>query len=216
MGYVALSPSFGPPEKARVRHPILISPCAWCWGTLRMQGLRSKCASFWAPEKARVRQPIPIFPRATIAKRRMCIMIGVVGIKSGMCVPCSAHPTLLSNALASGFFFGARTLGGALVCLTTSDRPARRGVLCDTHHWVHLPAHHEPSTPPIVAPNNGSHTAPVVRTPPQPEKQGKVRSRAHTSMPTTTRTTLFGRRNKPPSPTDGGYLSEGDSTLENR
>ena len=54
----------------------------------------------------------------------------------------------------------------------------------------------------------------MVQTPPRPKKQRKVRSRADTSMPPTTRTTRSGRRNKPPPPTDGGYLFEGDSTLE--
>ena len=48
------------------------------------------------------------------------------------------------------------------------------------------------------------------------KKQRKVRSRADTSMPTTTRTTRSGRHNKSPPPTDGGYLSERESTPEKK
>ena len=103
--------------------------------------------------------------------------------------------------------------GGCAFCLTTTDCPARGGVTRDTDH---LSADQEPTIPPIVAHDNGSDTAAVVQTPPRPKKQRKVRSRADTSMPTTTRTTHCGRRNKPPPPKDVGYLSEGDSTLEKR
>ena len=56
----------------------------------------------------------------------------------------------------------------------------------------------------------------VVRTPARPKKHCKVRSRADTSVPTTTRTTRSRHLKKPPPPKDGGYLSEGDSTCEER
>ena len=57
----------------------------------------------------------------------------------------------------------------------------------------------------------------MVSTPLRPKKRRKVCSpvRADTSRSTTTHTMRSGRRNKPPPPTDGGYLSEGDSTPEN-
>ena len=106
--------------------------------------------------------------------------------------------------------------GGCAFCLTTTDCPARGRVAGDTNGWVHLPADQEPTRPLIVDHDNGSNTAPVVRTPPWPEKQRKVCSRVGTFMPTTTRTTRYGRRNKPPPLTDGGYLSDGDSTREKR
>ena len=51
---------FWAPEKAGVRHPVLIlSPCLKL-GTQRMQGLRSNSALFWASEKAGVRSPLLI------------------------------------------------------------------------------------------------------------------------------------------------------------
>ena len=106
--------------------------------------------------------------------------------------------------------------GGCAFCLTTTGCPARGGITRDTNRWVHHRAHQEPTMPPIVAHGNGSNTAPVVRTPIRPKKQRKVHSRADTSMPTTTRTTRSGRPNKPPPPTDGGYLFEGDSTPKKR
>ena len=106
--------------------------------------------------------------------------------------------------------------GGCTFCLTTTDCPARGGVTRGRDRWVHLLADQEPTTPPIVAHDNGSNKAAVVQTPPRPKKQRKVRSWADTSMPTTTRTMRCGCRNKHPPPTDGGYLSEGDSAPEKR
>ena len=107
-------------------------------------------------------------------------------------------------------------MGSLAFCLTTTDCPARGGVTRDTDRWVHLSADQEPTTPPNVAHGNSSNTIVVVQTPPRPKKQRKVCSRADIFVPTTTRTTRSGCRNKPPPPKDGGYLSERDSTPEER
>ena len=106
--------------------------------------------------------------------------------------------------------------GGCAFCLTTTGCSARGGVTRDTDRWVHHPADREPTTPPIIAHGNGSKRTPMVRTPAQPKKPHKVRSRADTSVPPTTCTTCSGRRKKRRPPKDGGYLSEGDSTHEER
>ena len=158
--------------------------------------------------------PLQFLRRATtVAGCRMCTTSGVAGKKSGMCVPSSPHPTLVPNATTSGTC-GAHTVGGCAFCLTTTYCPARGGVTRETDWWVHFRADEEPTIPPVVAHDNGSKTAAVALTPPRPKKECKVRSRADTSMPTTTRTTRSERRNKPPPPKDGGYLSQGDSTPE--
>ena len=65
---------------------------------------------------------------------------------------------------------------------------------------------------PLLGPQEGRGEVTTFR----PQKQRKVRSRADTSMPTTTHTMRSIRRHKPPPPTDSGSLYEGDSTLERR
>ena len=43
------------PEKARVRHPLLILPPPPCWGPPRMHGLYNTFALCWGPEEAGMR-----------------------------------------------------------------------------------------------------------------------------------------------------------------
>ena len=149
-------------------------------------------------------------PKTTLG-RKLCTMSGVVGKKHGMFV--IRPPYTCASCNCKRYLWCTHCSGCA--CLFGYYRlPARGGLTRDTHLWVHHPADQEPTTPPTVAHDNDSNTAPVVRTPARPKKQCKVRFQAHTSVPTTTQTTRSGHLKKPPPPKDGGYLSEGDATPE--
>ena len=56
-----LRPLIGPREGVGEVATCEFFPRSWCWGPLRMQGLRNNCALFWASEKVGVRQPLLIF-----------------------------------------------------------------------------------------------------------------------------------------------------------
>ena len=99
-------------------------------------------------------------------------------------------------------------------CLATTDCLARGVGTCHTDLWVHHLADGDPTMSPTVAHDNGSNTTPVGRIPTRTKKQCKVRSRAHTFVPTTICTTRYERIKKAPPPTDGWYPFEGDSTRE--
>ena len=113
-------------------------------------------------------------------------------------------------------FFWCTHCGGCAFCLTTTDYPARGGVARDTDRWVHLFAHQGAYYAPHCGAWQWQQHSDGGANPFPGQKQRKVCSWADTSMPTTTSTTRSGRLNRPPPPTDGGYLSRGDSTLEKR
>ena len=123
-----------------------------------------------------------------------------------ICVPSSAHPHTVPNAIASGTC-GAHTVVDALFAWLLLI------VTRNTNMWVHHPADGEPTSTPIVAHDDGSNTAVMVQTPAHPKKQRKVRSRAGTFVPTTTRTTRSGCLKKPPPSKDGGIFPKGIQPL---
>ena len=146
-------------------------------------------------------------PTATLG-RKMCTTSGAVG-KKVACV-CRDPPTLHLYPMQLQAVLVVDTLwGGCAFC------PARGGVTRNTDRWVHHHADRGPTTPPIVGHGNGRNTAPVVQTSARPKKQCKVRSRADTSVPTTTRISVLGVA-RSPLLQRMVYLSEGDSTTEER
>ena len=125
-----------------------------------------------------------------------------MGKKHGMCVPSSAHRTLVPNAIASSAC-GAHTMVDVLfawlLLIVLAEMGSLGSHICG---FTILPMES------LLRPS-GTNSCP-------PQKAAQGRTKADTSVPTTNGTTRSGRLKKPPPPKDGVYLSEGDSTLEER